>query len=196
MIIIPLALVRARVPPVFGLSDTLHLQCAVALFIARENIEAYLDGRLDPLLALDSTPNSGLVFQAKILSVEKVLYDWRSSPHSHFEYLLLRHRLLEILADVVRPGDDYIGYDLVGPVFSTADADHYAYDESFTARDHARRGFVEPLVTRAPTILESCEFLPPLKVAPSLILFASAYLSSSRSRESVISLLRENGEQI
>jgi hypothetical protein len=106
---------------------------------------------------MEATPDVALVFQAKILAVEKVMFEWRSSPASRVEYLLLRHRLLEILADVVRPGDDYIGYDLVGPIFHATEPDHYAYGQSFTTRDHTIRRFTEPLVTRAPTILSSCE---------------------------------------
>ena len=136
-------------------------QCAAALYIARELIEEFMKGPMDPLAAMRAVPKIALVFHAKILSMERVLSDWIASPASLIEYPLLRHRLVEILADVVRPGDDYIGYDLVGPVFAATEADHYAYNQSFTSRDHAMGEFTEPLMTRAPSILESCE-LPPL----------------------------------
>jgi hypothetical protein len=67
------------------------------------------------------------------------------------------------MADVVRPGDDFIGYDLVGDSWTTNTVDHLAYGQSKTTRDHENKRNKGPLVTKAPTILEACELPISLK---------------------------------
>lgn len=106
---------------------------------------------------LELTPQAAMVCQAKIVTGEKVLQDWIASPQGKVEYLLLHHRVMSIVGDVIRPIDKFISYDLAGPPWVAGKADHLAWDQSWTSRQHETRGRKSSLLTRAPTILETSE---------------------------------------
>ena len=126
--------------------------------MARANIELFFNGSLKADEALKLTPQAALVFQAKLLAVERVIKAWLRSPCSKTEYPLLRHRLMAIMADIITPvSDDFTEYDLVGPDWTTNHADHLGFGQSFTSRDHELEGRSDPLTTKAASILESGE---------------------------------------
>ncbi|TEB18339.1 hypothetical protein FA13DRAFT_1803782 [Coprinellus micaceus] len=146
---------------------------AAALYVARENIFRYFHGTIKGEEALQLTPKAAVLFQAKLVSSEAVIEAWLASPFSEVEYPLLCHRLLAIMADVVGPGDDFIGFDIVGPAWTVNTTDHLAYGQSKTTRDHKNKRNKEPLVTKAPTILEA------------------TYRKGLRSKKDILKLLKE-----
>ncbi|KAJ3524298.1 hypothetical protein NMY22_g11056 [Coprinellus aureogranulatus] len=146
---------------------------AAALYVAREDIQGFLNG-ISGRDALDKNAKAAMIFHAKILAVEKVIMDWLASPQSAYEYPLLRHRLLSIMADVIGPVDEFVGYDLIGPPWIVQKADHLAFLSSFTAHDHKSKGKKQSLTTKAPTMLET------------------SYQSSRRSSSDVLRLLGDH----